>query len=511
MSDPQIRLHDQCVPLVAAGNTIALNVTQTLVDGTDRLVPTGPQAVKLVVEGPRLRLTPDDLAGVYPAPGSEESPDEFLPHVALKRRTLPWERAGSYAGSPWLALLVFRRSELAFTTAKANENANRPGALVHTTTLSQVETIDTDGAFAWNVLESHGFPTSVLADWVYLTNEQFVRLAPARDDLRFLAHVKRVTEGGATTDHAILVANRLPDAAPFPASDPDAKAEQHVAMLVSLEHRTDLWGDTRKNNPTRHVALLVLHHWTFTPSRGGDFEQVMQAIRYRPNGGALRFGALPEALPAADAPSLSGGFPSLVQPDGVFHDPILHEHAGPVVFRGPLRPFAPAARTNGFAVRAAPEEFDAGADGLLDDYTYATAFELGRLLALADAGILDDLRDLHPLWPLIETPLKENPMPPALQKPDWVSNPAWHEKPWEMPGMPGGEVLEPGGDVLIDVGQIDIGGIEGQVQQWIGTVKSTLDPLATPAAPAVTAIDFQNVSATKLGVQFVAVQIAAQS
>jgi hypothetical protein len=46
---------------------------------TSRLVPGGASKVKFVVEGPQLKLTPDDIGGVYPAPGSEDSPDEFLP------------------------------------------------------------------------------------------------------------------------------------------------------------------------------------------------------------------------------------------------------------------------------------------------------------------------------------------------------------------------------------------------------------------------------------------------
>lgn len=517
MSDPQIRLFDRCAPLVPAGDTITLGVTQSLRDdpddpGTDRLSPDGPTAVKLLVEGPRVKLTPDDIVGVYPAPGSEESPDEFLPHVALARRTLPWERRGPVAGVPWLALLVLKRSELAFTIAKANEKGARPGAVVHTTTLAEVETIDQTGVFAWNVLRQSGFPAAAPLDWAYVTNAQLGRLLPTRAEVALLTHVKRVTDDAGTADHAIVVANRLPDAAPFPPEEADAKAEPHVALLVSLEKRNDLWDSTRSEpkHANGKAALLVLHYWTFTPSRGGDFEQVMQAIRYRPNGGVLRFGAVPEPG-AAGTPTLSGGFASLVGPNGVFHEPLEHEHAGPVVFRGPLRPFAPAPRTAGFAVRAAPEEFATNDGATLDDYTYATAFELGRLLALADAGVLDDLRDLHPLWPFIEPPLKENQMPPALQKPDWVSNPAWHDKPWEMPGMPGGEVLEPGTDILVDVGQIDVGQIEGQVGQWIGTVKTTLGGLATPAAPAVGAIDFQTVSAASLGAQFAAVQIAAQS
>ena len=135
MSDPLVRLFDKCVPVVPAGGTIDLGVTQTLDDGAERLSPTGAGTVKFVVEGPRLRLSPDDIAGVYPAPGSEESPDEFLPHVTLKRRTLPWERAGSAAGTPWVALIVLKESELAYTMQKAN----KPGTYVHLLVLNRTE------------------------------------------------------------------------------------------------------------------------------------------------------------------------------------------------------------------------------------------------------------------------------------------------------------------------------------------------------------------------------------
>jgi hypothetical protein len=124
---------------------------------------------------------------------------------------------------------------------------------------------------------------------------------------------------------------------------------------------------------------------------------VVRAIRFRPNGGVLRFGSLPEGVRQGGA-SLSGGFATIVQPNGAFLEPLDHAaqdgQVTPVAFRGPLRPFAPAARGPGFAVRAAPEEWEG--DDVTDDYTYAAAFELGRLLVLADAGLLEDLRDMRP-------------------------------------------------------------------------------------------------------------------
>ena len=84
---------DSCNPIVDAGETVEITVSQTLERGGLNLLdaPT-TKAVQLKIDGPQFKLDPSDIAGVYPAPDSEESPDEFLPHIALKRRTLPWER-----------------------------------------------------------------------------------------------------------------------------------------------------------------------------------------------------------------------------------------------------------------------------------------------------------------------------------------------------------------------------------------------------------------------------------
>jgi hypothetical protein len=509
MAPPAVRLFDKCVPLIAAGETLDVSVSQWLRDGgKDLLLPNGDSTVKFIIEGPQVTLTPDDVAGVYPAPGSEDSPDEFLPHVALRRHTLPWERVGptptnaAAPANPWVALLVLRASELAYTVQKAG----KPGAFVHRATVASVAAIDPAGHVAITGVAK--VPASTMVDLVYLTNLQVSRLLPTRDELGHLCHVKRLTEPDpstgtdAHTDRAIVIANRLPDATPSNPQNPDSAAETHVALLVSLERRNDLYAAPRLAAPGARAALIVLRHWTFTPSKGGDFEQVVRAIRYRPNGGVLRFGSVPADVRVGET-TLSGGFAALVQPNGAPLEPFTHEHEGEVMLRGPLRPFAPPARTDGFAVQAAPEEWEG--DDVTDDYTYATAFELGRLLVLADAGLLQDLRDMRPVFPPIETPLEQNTMPPVLQKPDWVSNPAWIEQPWEMAEKP---MLEETGGVLDGI-EFDPGGIAGHIDP--GVFKGTLEPLGMPMGPVVASVEIGNLSVEKLNKQFVAVVTAAQS
>src|SRR5215475_8119560 len=45
------------------------------------------------VEGPRFSLLPTEVASVVPPRNSHGAFDSALPHIALGRRTLPWERA----------------------------------------------------------------------------------------------------------------------------------------------------------------------------------------------------------------------------------------------------------------------------------------------------------------------------------------------------------------------------------------------------------------------------------
>src|SRR6516162_4052775 len=64
------------------------------------------QTSDFFVAGERFSLKPADIHSAYPPEGSRGSYDDCLPHVALARDTLPWERAANGDKTPWLALLA---------------------------------------------------------------------------------------------------------------------------------------------------------------------------------------------------------------------------------------------------------------------------------------------------------------------------------------------------------------------------------------------------------------------
>ncbi len=481
------------VPVADAGTTLTLTPSEPLNDGAaDLLVIDGPKDVKLKVEGPQLQLTPADIAGVYPAPNSEESPDEFLPHIALERRTLPWERVGPDGKKPWLALMLLKESEM----RDAASLTYSPGSTLLSITLDQVASRDPEGYTQLrNVV---GLPDNTPLNVFYIKNSALGGLRPHRDDLRYMCHMRRDLENNK--DRAIVVSSRLPDAGP-----PGTEPEIHTAFLVSLEKRDDLYAGSRLLGPDsdKEAVFIVLHHWSFKPSQGGDFEQVIRSIAVRPNGGVLRFGNLPkEAAPGQ--PTLSGGFQTLLKHDGYFQDALPHTQPGTITWRSPLRPFKPPPRTQGFAIRAAPEEFEDPQLGDPLDYSHASAFELGRLLAFARPEILEDLREIHLKYPLVEREVLTKNLPPALQKPDWVSNPewTWTEQPWSMEVDGQLQSIVKGENEFLGKGVADVGGINVQSLEWLDDVLVDLGGMNVPVPAPVTQIDIGTATSEGLGNMF---------
>jgi hypothetical protein len=498
MSDYQI--FSNCTPLADAGDALKLTPSQELLHGAEDLLQLdGPLSVHLIVEGPRLQLTPADIAGVYPAPGSEESPDEFLPHIALERRTLPWERVGLGGNKPWLALMLLKESEMRSEAARTFS----PGSTLEAVALSEVAGRDPEGYQQLrNVL---GLADSTPLNVIYLKNSALAQLRPASADLPYLCHMRRDLSTGKDT--AIVVSYRLPDAGP-----PESAPEIHTAFLVSLEQRDDLFFSSRTGiNASKEAVFVVLHHWSFTPSKGGDFEQVIRSIAIRPNGGVLRYGNLPKDASLEQPAPLSGGFQGVLQPDGFAVEPLPHLQPGDVVWRGPLRPFTTPLRSQGFAVRAAPEEFENPQPGDPVDYSHASAFEVGRLLALARPEVLEDLRAIHLAFPPIEEEVEVNKLPPALQKRDWVVNPEWTEQPWSMEVNGQLESMVKTEAQFLEKGVGDVTGISEQIGGWLEEVLGDLGGMSTPAETTVTEIDVQNVTAEELGNMFPEVETFGSS
>jgi hypothetical protein len=257
---------------------------------------------------------------------------------------------------------------------------------------------------------------------MFVPNDVLTQILPTVDELPLLCHVKL---GSNDSETLIVVGNRLPNSTLPAGSD---QPEKHTALLVSLERRSDLYGAANTRKGSAPAALVVLYQWTFTPSTGADFADAIQAIRYTPNGGVLRFGNR-VTIPAPGA----AGIATMLASDGFLSTPLPLAPQGQANYRGPLRPYQAPDRANTFAVSAAPQELLDAKPADPPDYSHATAFELGRLIAVSDSGIMEDLKAVHGVLDLPKGFVATSVIPPALQKKDWGVDPAshdWSENPW---------------------------------------------------------------------------------
>src|SRR4051812_9075298 len=105
-----IRLYDDVTTALAAGRdrfTSPGSVSD--VDGTAQ-DPAPDHVLPVEVTAPRFTLDPGDVFSSHPAPDFTGDVRDRLAHVALTRRTLPWERRFD-DGTPWVALLVVADGE----------------------------------------------------------------------------------------------------------------------------------------------------------------------------------------------------------------------------------------------------------------------------------------------------------------------------------------------------------------------------------------------------------------
>ena len=486
------QVFSSCVPLVRAGDTEPITVSQKL-DG--RLLQDDPATVHVRIDGPQTSLLADMIAGVYPAPGSDQSPDEFLPHISFTRRTLPWEREGPEPAKtmPWLALLLFKESEL----LDSEQRKQAPAVTVKKLNVQAIPDLTTRG----RLLNKLHMPGELELSTLTVANTVLKPVLPRIPELPLLCHLKRETVNGVEVDSSIVICNRLPNAS-APAGQ---KPELHTALLVSVEEAPELFALPNAGVTT----LVVLHHWTFRPTQGGDFEQVMKSIRYRPNGGVLRFGNLPAPIAAGESAPLSGGFKGLLDDDGYFLTPLQHDQEVNATYRSPLHPFTPPPRSSGFAIAAAPDEFATADQSTPLDFSHAAAFELGRLLALNDPGILEDLRHVAGKLKPIDAPVAVNKLPNALQKKDWVTNPAWSEQPWE--GVVAGQSLVKDENLFLGKGVGDITGVGDLLNQWdVGQVVTTLTDIGAVVSTPVVAVNVGGVTEATLDEVFADVAQAAK-
>ena len=233
------------------------------------------------VLGPRFNLDPQEVQDMFPPPGSLGEHSNVLPHIILKRSTLPWERQADPGSNrdkdtPWLALLLFEEQEIeAPRTLMLRDLFNaRRGAWNIATAYQIHDTVSHSGSIYYAVAGNTGIDptTDKGANWqpilpgeklpgekgdrdddqitvIDVPKSLLERIIPTTEELKYLAHVRQNQKEEA----AVLIGNRLPK--------PGALSIVH---LVSLEHRYK--GDQfnyQGAKPSDLIRLVSLKSWRF--------------------------------------------------------------------------------------------------------------------------------------------------------------------------------------------------------------------------------------------------------
>lgn len=221
MAKPEVGemlLHDYILPPLLAGRYRLAVDTEVKIDNAQQ--PLENRFAHFDIDAPRFTLAANEISGVFPPKNGHGPFDDAIPHIALGRRTLPWERLFAQAHPtvdgmpiPWFALLVFEDGECSIEVKQKIADKLPADAVTRL-----------------------GVPGDQLVDTVTASRELIVDLMPAYAELALLTHVREVNVndrelGAGDSDgfFAVVMSNRIP-----------RRGGKYRCCLVSIEERTDI-------------------------------------------------------------------------------------------------------------------------------------------------------------------------------------------------------------------------------------------------------------------------------
>jgi hypothetical protein len=349
-----------------------------------------PADQRMVVEGPRFRIDPNDVESMWPPPFSQGPFDRTLPTIVLRDRSLPWVRVlRNSAGPdkpavPWMAVLLFDRDEL-----PAPQDGQDDTTRARTITVRDLLERTPADTFFPPLQPEVGDDLDASCRVIDVPLDTFRAVAPALDELAFLSHACQVDplpkpyagseprtrareETGEGEFQAVVAANRL-----------IAAEGEQIAHLVSLEgYEEHLRGGPAPIDKP-HVRLVSLAGWSFgARDRGTGFAELMERL----DSGLLR---LPDPTPDDAAAAEPGGDPAEIvrraREQG--YVPLVYsmrQGEGTVAwYRGPLSPVS-RPRVERERLTSADAALIYDPETGMFDVSYGVAWQIGRLLALSD-------------------------------------------------------------------------------------------------------------------------------
>ncbi|HLW77575.1 MAG TPA: hypothetical protein VKS01_11335, partial [Bryobacteraceae bacterium] len=276
----QMYLYDNITPALPDGSYRFNVSTDTTINAADQNLPGATNYFN--IEGPRFTLTPSLVAGVFPPRNGHGSFQENIPHIALSRRTLPWERALDPSGligtpavnqgdpprpvgpAPWVGLLLFEEGEYTILQNQKLEDV-----------------------VPQDVYKRLGSPANINCDAVQTTLPILDAIMPSLDELTVLSHVRQVNKddrelsaGSGDGWFSVVMSNRVAEA--------NSKC---CACLVSLEERSDI---IPKDPPPDFNPIRIIE---FAPQQAAQRALVSKFVqRTGPSGGNLQVNRFPFQL-----------------------------------------------------------------------------------------------------------------------------------------------------------------------------------------------------------------------
>ena len=378
--------YDSVTPALAPGDYQVIVQDTVTVAGESGTPASYASVQRFRVAGSRTNLGPGDVVAMSPPSGATGSYGLWLPHVILAQRTLPWQVpiAGGTSSTqggpaqPWLALLLLTPQEIDVAgSTPAGGTTGTQTVLLSACLTPPSGTLGPVVTTGQSTLLQE--QPSLTCSVVDVTAAAFSAVAPTAAELPFLAHVRQVSTAGqedlgvpAPGWYSVVAGNRLP-----------TTAGVYIAHLVSLEGFASYLPANQLPAGTALVRLLSLASWTFTSETGtGDFGYLM---------GQLNIGPLTVPVTVTGTDTASQTVAAAVA-DGytlLGYTTRLGEQTA-AWYRGPLLPSPVAANPQPAYPAAAAALIYDPSTGMFDT-SYAAAWEIGRLLTLANGPVASSL------------------------------------------------------------------------------------------------------------------------
>jgi hypothetical protein len=334
------------------------------------------------VAGPRVSINPSLVHSSFPPARSRGRFGHALPHIVLNRTTLPWERSaalekplGSGESPPWLAVITFDSADL---------NGRKKNLTV--ADLHRPRTSSTP--------KSPPFPTEIADDpteCVHVIELPWSTLQPALPtaaEMPWVAHVRDVigpAPSHITTNESADEPVAITETATVIGTSCPVMGKRNEAHLVSLEGWFQFRGDQLEPafqvDDNDVVRLVSLYSWDFFCEND------------EPRGFTDLADSLGDGVGMLAAPRPSGlAGPYIANGYAALRHEFRHGECSISWYHGPLRPgpgdMAISQRTlPRIPAKASDDLLRFDADAQIFDASYAAAWELGRLLAIADPSV----------------------------------------------------------------------------------------------------------------------------